>query len=168
MAKIVTLQILVDSDDESEISDGLNDMLRTAAVPVDPKDADDRSWIIDWQIAWGSGVNRQLVLQDLPDAIEDAICNNTYSEGDAFPSQSVPLLPDFEYSLIPRSALATDKLWITVPSLRAEGEGGDLSVSLKRTDEGVILDVWPANSEEGDCLASAGALFSDSLVVSEG
>ncbi len=34
MAKIVTLEILVDSDNESEIADGLNDMLRTAQLPV--------------------------------------------------------------------------------------------------------------------------------------
>ena len=49
MAKIVTLEILVDSDDESEIADGLNDMLRTAQIPVDPDDADARNWIIDWR-----------------------------------------------------------------------------------------------------------------------
>ena len=36
MARIVTLEILVDSDNEPEISDGLNEMLRTAQLPVDP------------------------------------------------------------------------------------------------------------------------------------
>jgi hypothetical protein len=80
MAKIVTLQILVD-DDESHIADGLNEMLRTAAQPVDPDDADARSWIIDWRLAWGSG---QMLLQPVPDEVADAICNDTYTEGDAF------------------------------------------------------------------------------------
>ena len=50
MAKIVTVEILVDSDDESEIADGLNDMLRTAQLPVDPNDPDARSWIIDYRL----------------------------------------------------------------------------------------------------------------------
>ena len=55
MAKIVTLEILVDSDNEAEISDGLNEMLRTAQLPVDPNDPDARSWIIDWRLCVGTG-----------------------------------------------------------------------------------------------------------------
>ena len=138
MAKIVTLEILVDSDDESEIADGLNDMLRTAQLPVDPDDADARSWIIDWRL----GVcGDQLRLQSISPSVEDAIVNGTYSEGDAFPSTAAPLHPGLEYELIATDPKAVDSLWIGVPSLCDREEGGDLSVLVKRTHEGVILDV---------------------------
>ena len=95
MAKIVTLEILVDSDDESEIADGLNDMLRTAQIPVDPDDADARSWIIDWRLGVAGD---QLRLQSISPSVEDAIVNGTYSEGDAFPSTAAPLHPGLEYT----------------------------------------------------------------------
>lgn len=68
MAKIVTLQILVDDDDESRIADALNDMLRSAAQPVDPDDADARSWIVDWRLAWAAD---QLLAQPVSAAIAD-------------------------------------------------------------------------------------------------
>lgn len=87
MAKIVTLEILVDSNNESEISDGLNEMLRTAQTPVDPDDADAGNWIIDWRLGYCGG---QLRTQDIPASVEDAIVNGTYSEGDAFPSNVRP------------------------------------------------------------------------------
>lgn len=160
MAKIVTLQILVDEDDEARIADGLNDMLRTAATPVDPDDADARSWIIDWRLGYAGG---SLMLQDVPAEIDDAICNDTYSEGEAFPGQSAPLLPGFEYSLSVSAPAAMDSLWITVPSCRPQDEGSDLSVLLKRTDEGLIVDVWPAGGENGELIASIGVEFSDAV-----
>lgn len=159
MAKIVTLEILVDSDNESEIADGLNEMLRTAQLPVDPDDADARSWIIDWRL----GVcGDQLRLQSITPSVEDAIVNDTYSEGDAFASTAAPLHPGLEYELIATDPKAMDSLWIGVPSLCDREEGGDLSVLLKRTHEGVILDVWPASQEEhGEILSSAAAMFAD-------
>lgn len=159
MAKIVTLEILVDSDDESEIAGGLNDMLRTAKLPVDPDDADARSWIIDWRL----GVcGDQLRLQSISPSVEDAIVNDTYSEGDAFPSTAAPLHPGLEYELVATDPKAMDSLWIGVPSLCDQEEGGDLSVLLKRTHEGVILDVWSASQEEhGEILSSAAAMFAD-------
>ena len=159
MAKIVTLEILVDSDNESEIADGLNEMLRTAQLPVDPDDADARSWIIDWRL----GVcGDQLRLQSITPSVEDAIVNDTYSEGDAFASTAAPMHPGLEYELIATDPKAMDSLWIGVPSLCDREEGGDLSVLLKRTHEGVILDVWPASQEEpGEILSSAAAMFAD-------
>jgi len=55
-----------------------------------------------------------------------------------------------------------DSLWIGVPSLCDRQEGGDLSVLVKRTHEGVILDVWPASQENhGEILSSAAAMFAD-------
>jgi hypothetical protein len=159
MAKIVTLEILVDSDDEAQIADGLNDMLRTAQLPVDPDDADARSWIIDWRLAV---CGDQLRLQPLPPSVEDAIVNDTYSEGDAFPSSAAPLHPGLEYELIASDPKAMDSLWIGVPSHCDREEGGDLSVLVKRTHEGVILDVWPASQEnQGEILSSAAAMFAD-------
>lgn len=165
MAKIVTLQILVDEDDDSHIADGLNDMLRTAAQPVDPDDADARSWIIDWRLAWAGD---QMLLQAVPDEIGDAICNDTYIEGDAFPGQAVSLLPGFEYNLIATDPKAMDSLWITVPALLPADEGGDLSVLIKRTHEGAIVDIWPTSQEDGnECLSTAAAEFSDASRAEE-
>lgn len=165
MAKIVTLQILVDDDDESRIADGLNEMLRTAAQPVDPDDADARSWIIDWRLAWAGD---QMLLQPVPDDVADAISNDTYTEGDAFPGQAVPLLPGFEYDLIATDPKAIDSLWITVPAHRPRDEGGDLSVLLKRTHEGVVADIWPASQQDSkEMLATAAAEYSDASFPEE-
>lgn len=165
MAKIVTLEILVDDDDESRIADGLNDMLRTAAVPVDPDDPDARSWIVDWRLGYGGG---NLMLRDVPDSIGDAICNDTYSEGEAFPGQSATLVPGHDYALSVSCPDAMDSLWITVPSCRPQEEGADLSVLLKRTHEGVILDVWPAGVEDSNApIVSAGVEFSDAVAEEE-
>ena len=159
MAKIVTLEILVDSDDESEIADGLNEMLRTAQLPVDPDDVDARNWIIDWRLCV---CGTQMRLQDIPPSVEDAIVNDTYSEGDAFPASAAPLHPGLEYELIATDPKAMDSLWIGVPAHCDKEEGGGLSVLLKRTHEGVIVDVWPASQEEqSEILSSAAAMFAD-------
>lgn len=159
MAKIVTLEILVDSDDESEIADGLNEMFRTAQLPVDPADVDARSWIKDWRICV---CGDQMRLQDIPPSVEDAIVNDTYSEGDAFPASAAPLHPGLEYELIATDPKAMDSLWIGVPAHCDKEEGGGLSVLLKRTHEGVIVDVWPASQEEqSEILSSAAAMFAD-------
>ena len=159
MPKIVTLEILVDSDNDAEISDGLNEMLRTAQLPVDPNDPDARSWIIDSRLGVCSD---QLRLQSIPASVEDAIVNGTYREGEAFPSTAAPLHPGLEYELLATDPKAMDSLWIGVPSLCDRQEGGDLSVLVKRTHEGVILDVWPASQEnQGEILSSAAAMFAD-------
>ena len=159
MAKIITLQILVDDDDEARIADGLNDMLRCAAQPVDPDDADARSWIVDWRLAWAAD---QLLAQPVSATIADAICNDTYSEGDAFQEQDVPLLPGFQYRLATLDAPAMDSLLVTVDSHLPPHEGGDLSVLLKRTHEGVIVDIWPAGLDgANECIATAAVAFSD-------
>ena len=162
MAKIVTLEILVDSDNEAEISDGLNEMLRTAQLPVDPNDPDARSWIIDWRLGVGTG---QLRLQSIPPSVEDAIVNDSYIEGEAFPSTAAPLHPGLEYELLATEPKAMDSLWIGVPALCDKGEGSDLSVLVKRTHEGVIVDVWPASMEDQNVavLDSAAVMFADAV-----
>ena len=162
MAKIVTLEILVDSDDESEIADGLNDMLRTAQLPVDPDDPDARSWIIDWRLCV---CGNQMRLQDVSPSVEDAIVNDTYSEGEAFPASAAPLHPGLEYELIATDPKAMDSLWIGVPAYCDKEEGSDLSVLVKRTHEGVIVDVWPASMEDqnGEVLDSAAVMFADAF-----
>lgn len=160
MPKIVTLEILVDSDNDAEISDGLNEMLRTAQLPVDPNDPDARSWIIDYRL----GVcGDQLRLQSIPPSVEDAIVNGTYRQGAAFPSTAAPLHPGLEYELLATEPKAMDSLWIGVPALCDKEEGSDLSVLVKRTHEGVIVDVWPASMEDqnGEVLDSAAVMFAD-------
>lgn len=165
MAKIITLEILVDSDDESAIADGLNDMLRAAQLPVDPDNSDQRSWVIDWRLAVSGG---QMRLQSIPADVEDSIVNEAYSEGDAFRSTSAPLHPGIEYELLVESPNDADSLWIGVPSMMDRTEGGDLSVLLKRTHEGAIVDIWPASQEGGrEILSSAAALYSDAALPEE-
>lgn len=159
MAKIVTIEVLVDSDDESEIADGLNEMLRTAQIPVNPDDIDAQSWIIDWRLCV---CGNQMRLQAIPPSVEDAIVNDTYTEGEAFPASVAPLHPGLEYALIATAPKEMDSLWIGVPAHCDRLEGGDLSVLLKRTHEGLIVDVWPANQEDqSEILSSAAAMFAD-------
>ena len=165
MATLVTLEILVDSDNESEIADGLNDMPRNAQSPVDPDNPDARSWVKDWRLGYCGG---NLRLQDIPASVQDAIDKDTYSEGDAFPSSSVPLHPGLKYDLVASAPEAMDSLWISVPAHCSKGEGGDLSVLLKRTHEGVIIDVWPDSQEDASSpLCSAAALFADAPAPEE-
>lgn len=52
------------------------------------------------------------------------------------------------YTLAPRAQGA----WITVDTL---------SVNVKRTDEGVVVDLYPLDDEDGTALASTWALFAD-------
>lgn len=162
MAKLVTLQLLVDSDDEASIADGVNEMLRNAQLPANRPDEDARSWLIDWRLGFCGG---NLLLQPISASIEDAIVNNTYSEGDAFPSAAAPLHPGFEYELLASDPAQMDSLWITVPSHQEPSEAGDLSVLLKRTHEGVIVDVWPTRQEDaGELLASTAAMYADAAL----
>lgn len=156
MAKIVTLQILVDDENEARIADGLNDMMRMAATPIDPTDAHGGSWIIDWRLKWGED---QIMAVSVTEEINDAIGNDTYSEGDAFPGDSFPVLPGFDYTLVPTGQDAMDSLWIKVPALREADEGGDLAVQIKRTHEGVLIDV--TGGLDCELLSTACAEFSD-------
>lgn len=72
MAYIATLRILIDEPNESRVTDGLNEMMRTAQEPVEEGNP---AWIIDWAIDAITPVN---------DTLADAITNETYKEGDAF------------------------------------------------------------------------------------
>lgn len=81
MAKMLTIQLLVDEDDETRIARGLDDMLRAASTPVDPDDADSGSWLVDWHFRREGG---RLFSRPVAPDLEDSICNGTYAPGDAF------------------------------------------------------------------------------------
>jgi hypothetical protein len=72
MAYIATINIVVDETEEARLYDGINEMLRTAQEPVEE---DGAPWIVDWAFTSVEHVN---------EALNDAICNATYAEGDAF------------------------------------------------------------------------------------
>lgn len=76
MAKVVTIKILVDEDDDSVIASGLHEMLQTASTPVDEDDVDAPTFIIDWLI------DRNL--EPVSNEVDDAIMNDTYVSGEAF------------------------------------------------------------------------------------
>lgn len=77
MAKIVTIDLLVDDDEDCRICDGINEMLRDWTQPQGEGGV--YGWLIDYAI-----VGHNLGMRDIPAHIEDSIVNETYEEGDAF------------------------------------------------------------------------------------
>ncbi|MDO9134144.1 hypothetical protein [Hydrogenophaga sp.] len=75
MAKLVTIQLLVSENDESDIIDGLNDALRTITHPMGSGSAEG-SFILDYTVPSRA--------RDVPAAIEDSITAGSYTEGSAF------------------------------------------------------------------------------------
>ncbi|MDZ4127661.1 MAG: hypothetical protein U1E02_26360 [Hydrogenophaga sp.] len=75
MAKLVTIQLLVSENDESDIIDGLNDALRTIVHPMGSGSADG-SFILDYTVPSQA--------REVPTAIEDSIKAGTYIESSAF------------------------------------------------------------------------------------
>lgn len=75
MAKLVTIQLLVSENDESDIIDGLNDVLRTITHPMGSGSAEG-SFILDYTVPSRA--------RDVPAAIEDSISAGNYTEGSAF------------------------------------------------------------------------------------
>lgn len=87
MAHIATLKILVDAVTENEVYDALNELFRNTQVTDEDEP---QGIIIDWAFDNVTPVSA---------ALEDAITNETYSEGDAFidspraqPSQAMEML----------------------------------------------------------------------------
>jgi hypothetical protein len=75
MAKLVTIQLLVNEDDESNIIDGLNDALRMIVHPMGSGSAEG-SFILDYTVPSQA--------REVPTAIEDSIKAGTYIESSAF------------------------------------------------------------------------------------
>lgn len=75
MAKLITIQLLVSENDESNIIDGLNDALRTIVHPMGSGGAEG-SFILDYTVPSRA--------RDVPTAIEDSITAGNYTEGSAF------------------------------------------------------------------------------------
>lgn len=73
MAYLVTITLLVDEPDVNMIHDSLSDMLVQAQSAVDPDNPEEPSWIVDYLIGKPTAV---------PESTNDAICNETYEEGD--------------------------------------------------------------------------------------
>jgi len=75
MAYIATVKILLDELNESNVYDGINEILRSAQMGG--PNGEDRGWVVDWKFESVESANESL---------NDAIANETYEEGDAFRS----------------------------------------------------------------------------------
>lgn len=71
MAYIATVKILVDETNETNVYDGINEMLRSAQYG----EPNGEGWIVDWKFESVDPVNESL---------NDSVANETYEEGDAF------------------------------------------------------------------------------------
>lgn len=80
MAKIVTLQVLVDDGDELDAEGFLKDLLDNQAA-----EGGIEGPVFDYRFI---GKPQQVPLE-----VEDAMCNETYERGDIFPDRSALLLP---------------------------------------------------------------------------
>jgi hypothetical protein len=76
MAKIVTVYLVVNEDDEAHITDGLNEALRQITHPMG-SGCSDNSFIIDYSLAGQ--------IQPIAPWIEESINNGTYKESSAQP-----------------------------------------------------------------------------------
>ena len=169
MARIVMVQLLVDADSEAAIADGLNDALRQIVHPMGTGTAEN-SFILDYRLA-GEGSDGDLYVAAISSVIEDSVVNETYAEGDAFKTSGMLLPVDKDYDWpIDGSHDAqcncADSIWITVPPPEPNpdypaGVTGNLSVYIKRTHEGVIVDVFAGECEDQDSIAGTCAEFND-------
>lgn len=73
MAYIATVKILLDEANESNVYDGINEILRDAQMGG--PNGEDRGWVVDWKFESIESANESL---------NDSIANETYAEGDAF------------------------------------------------------------------------------------
>jgi hypothetical protein len=166
MAKIITLQVLVDMPDDETIEQCL---VATFAKAMREDDS-----IVDYRLKDTYGDN-EMYASPIPAEIEDAICNGTYSPGDAFRSGSFVLPTGKDYEFGPNDSAqrdCIDSVWITVPppaplSDLPEGVTGNLSVYVRRTHEGVIVDVWAHGAEDGGSIDSLGVEYSDAAAIQE-
>jgi hypothetical protein len=71
MAHIATIKILIDDQDEARVIEGLNEMLQTAASPIDEAEPFQR--IVDWEIEAANPAHIEL---------DDSIANEAYEKGD--------------------------------------------------------------------------------------
>lgn len=169
MARIVTVQLLVDLDAEADIIAAVHDLLA-------PHTKDEQGILIDYRLK-GEGSDGHLYTLPISAALEDAIVNETYRPGDAFPTSGMMLPTDMDYNLPPdvtgdAQRNCVDSIWIEVPPPEPNpdypaGVTGNLSVYLKRTHEGVIVDIWPTGHEDGECFASTAAEFNDAAGYQE-
>lgn len=83
MAKLVTIQLLVSEDDQSKITDGLNDALREIVHPMGSGRAEG-SFILDYAVP--------ACAHDVSPEVEAAIASQTYQEGAAFPQEKYYVL----------------------------------------------------------------------------
>lgn len=104
---------------------------------------------------------------DMPDPLLDSIAMYFW-ENDITP----PEIPVNESALVQKSDgeydLVGEDVWITVPCPHGV-EGEDISVKIKNTGEGVIVDLFSAVNENADdaFLGTAGVMFAEAIMDEE-
>lgn len=138
MAKVVLLQLLVDLDDESAIADYLNEMLRPAQRSFQDRGCESQSAIIDYRLADGNG---EMYIANVPQDVEDAICNETYLEGDAFGGEDRCFVLANEKTY----GLGAESLWINAHPHGRTRDG--VALYIRRDVSGVCVDAFDIGRE---------------------
>lgn len=93
--------------------------------------------------------NLGVAFKDSCEGLKSALAEIERGLFEGTPSPDVVLLGDRDYTL------AGDQAWVTVK---------ELSVRIKKTDEGVLVDIYPRGNEEADSISSAFAFDSEADV----
>lgn len=163
MARIVTLQLLVDADNEAEIADGINETLREHLRKFSPD-----SFIIDYRLAGMATPEPLLYTAPVSPKVEAAIVAGEFTEDMGFTTMqmALPLGRNFAMAHDPTGAAqreGEDRLYVEVfahpePDFPI-GAPGSIAVTINRTHEGVIVDLYASGTNR--CIGTACAEFSD-------
>lgn len=152
MARIVTLQLLVDCADDSETADCLHEIFRPLQRALQEEGCEAKSAFIDYKIVDGNG---EIYASPVSPEIEDAITNETYSEGDAFagPNHSMVLANGKSYGL------GAQSIWINVPKARGSAEG--VALYIKRDLHGLDIEAYLIHHEMDSDIGALRVDFED-------
>lgn len=169
MAKIVTVQLLVDAVSDAGVEEAIRAILESQRELYWNTDAEGN--LVDFRLH-GEGRNEGLYASDLDPAIEDAIVNATYQPGDAFRSPGMVLPSGKDYALGQTTPAVRgengDSIWVAIAPAEPlsdahEGATGAIALQLKRTHEGVIVDAYTHETPYSQALGSVAVEFADAV-----
>lgn len=161
MAKIVTVQLLVNDEDDDKIET----VIEAAMQDV----VGHHSTVLDYRLK-DSGGDNELYLSPVLPEIQARIDRGIYAPGDVFktPAFSLPAGKDYDWPEdrnADKQRECIDSIWISIPppspvDFDVEGVTGTLSVYIKRTWEGAFIEVTARGCEDDGPLASIGVEYS--------
>lgn len=159
---IVTMNLLIDTANEDK---ALDVMKRVEAILREHRGLrhEDGPEIVDVAYEYEG----DLAAAAIPDELQDAICNDTYSPGDAFKS-GLLLAPGPDYVLMPNPSVSctgvTSSTWITLKPGAADH--GEASARLMAFDDGHFEAQLSARGEE-DLLPQSSCELDSVSVIDE-